>query len=235
MEATFSSILRTAVSFILLLVISYFFGRQINAHRNHFNMAMAITIGSLVANMGFNINLKFWPMVWSFVTTVLIYYAAANVSFRARILEKWLSGTPSILIENGQINSRNLAAAKYTEESLLQQLREKDIFSIKDVQTAILEPSGVLSVQKKEPPKEGNFVTQIPLSYLKGLIGPSELIIDGNIVTAETAPELYSWLDGYLYGLGYTKEDVAYAVLSSQGTLLGTVKKSISPSSAQGQ
>ncbi|OCA90777.1 hypothetical protein A8F94_02565 [Bacillus sp. FJAT-27225] len=234
MEASFSSISRTALSFILLLIISYFFGRQINSHRNHFNMAMAITIGSLVANMGFNINLKFVPMIWSFITMVFIYYVAANMSFRVRILEKWLSGSPTVLIKNGHIQSDNLVSAKYTKSTLEQQLREKDIFSITDVKLALLEPSGKLSVQKKDPQKGGDFYVQLPTDYLNGLMVPAEIIIDGQ-TTFTARPELYSWLEGYLYSLGHNIDNVAYAVVSSQGFVLGVTEKTTKSASASSQ
>ncbi|WP_053366794.1 DUF421 domain-containing protein [Bacillus sp. FJAT-27245] len=219
MEEIASSILRTAVSFLLLLFILALFGRQINAHKNHFNMAMAITAGSLVSNMGFNVNLKFLPMACSFATLVFLYYLAAIGTYRSPFFYKILSGPSSILIADGKINEKNLRSVKLTKEGLYQHLRESGIFKVSEVEKAILEPNGILSIKKKAPLDKGSFACPIPEFLLKDVQLPAELIRDGACLYRTYPVPFISWLEGYLYGKSVNAESVRYAVISTDRLL----------------
>ncbi|MBN8191249.1 hypothetical protein JI667_03725 [Bacillus sp. NTK074B] len=53
------SVIRTLVSFILLVLLALGIGKHINAHKNHFSFALSITIGSQIEKMGFNTHLRF--------------------------------------------------------------------------------------------------------------------------------------------------------------------------------
>ena len=65
------------------------------------------------------------------------------------IARRWFDGTPSILIQNGKIVEKNLKKVKFNVNDLLEELRVKDVFNIMDVEFAILETNGKLSVLKK--------------------------------------------------------------------------------------
>ena len=73
MEDILLSLLRTFVSFIILSITTFLIGKQINTHNNHFTFAMSIIIGSFIANMGFDLKLKFLPMFASFAFLVAIH------------------------------------------------------------------------------------------------------------------------------------------------------------------
>ena len=63
LEDLFNPIFRTCISFIILLIVTFWLGKQVKSGNNQFNFALYITIGSFVANMGFDTNLKFFPML----------------------------------------------------------------------------------------------------------------------------------------------------------------------------
>ncbi len=133
MEDIIHTIIRTAISFILLMLLTFFVGKQINSHRNYFNFALSITLGSFVANMAFDINIKFLPMLFSFFTLVVIYYLLTITSFKSRLLRKWISGEPIVMIEKGKILESNMRKIKYSLDDLNRQLRELEIFDIRRV------------------------------------------------------------------------------------------------------
>ena len=81
MEEVLQTIVRTTISYILLLVITYLFGKRMITHLNHHSFAVSITIGSVIANIGFDTNLKFLPMLASFLTLALIFYITSQISF----------------------------------------------------------------------------------------------------------------------------------------------------------
>ncbi|MBO0576555.1 DUF421 domain-containing protein [Clostridium botulinum] len=103
------------------------------------------------------------------------YISLKNLSFR-----KIVDSEPLIIIQNGTINDKNMAKSRYHIGSLLMQLRQKDVFDITEVEFAILEPNGDLSVLKK--PQYNTVTTKdlnIPTNY-KGLM--TEIIINGEIM-----------------------------------------------------
>ena len=68
------SILRTGISFFILMVIALWIGKQVNSKNNYYNFALSMTIGSFIANMGFDINLPFAPMLSALFSLVCIYF-----------------------------------------------------------------------------------------------------------------------------------------------------------------
>lgn len=74
--------------------------------------------------------------------------AVRNPRFR-----KWIAGEPATLIQNGQILEESMERMRYSLDSLKQALRGKDIFNIEEVECAILEINGSLSVLKKHNTK----------------------------------------------------------------------------------
>src|SRR5690554_6208083 len=82
------------------------------------------------------------------VTRILGKQTILHVALKSRKLRKWISGAPTVLIEAGKVLEENMKKNKYTLDSLNEMLREKDIFDIEEVDYALLESNGKLSVMK---------------------------------------------------------------------------------------
>lgn len=143
------TILRTIAIFILLMVITNLQGKQLSAHTLYYNLALWITLGSIAGNAAFNTNLAFFPMVISVMTICLLAYVFSFVSLKNRRLRKWISGYPTMIIEKGLLLDENMKKMKYSLDDLNEGLRQKDIFNIEEVEYALLESNGALSVLKK--------------------------------------------------------------------------------------
>lgn len=70
MEEILIPVLRTVGSFMILILVTLAIGKHINSHKNHYGFALSVTIGSYIANMGFDTNLKFKEMFISFLVLV---------------------------------------------------------------------------------------------------------------------------------------------------------------------
>lgn len=105
----------------------------------------------------------------------LIQRFTAQISMKSKLFRGWFEGRPSIIISNGYINEQEMRKNRYNFDDLTQQLRENGIDAINQVQFAILEPSGKLSVIEKEEESTSN------TNYF-GLLYP--LILDGKIQTS---------------------------------------------------
>jgi len=99
---------------------------------------------------------------------LVIQVGMAYLSLKSRRLRHIVDGKASIIIHNGQINEKEMKKHRYNFDDLLTQLRQKDVHNIADVEFAVLETSGELSVFKKHQKQQNGSLT-IPL------------IIDGKI------------------------------------------------------
>lgn len=102
------------------------------------------------------------------------------ITLRWRYAAKYLEGEPTIVIMDGKIMEETLKKMRYTVADLLEQVRGKGIFDLSEVEYAILESDGELSVLKKP---EHEPLTAKDLNIYKSKTGISrELIYDGEIV-----------------------------------------------------
>jgi uncharacterized membrane protein YcaP (DUF421 family) len=214
------SIVRTLVSYIILMVATYWLGKHVNAHKNYYNFALSISIGSFIANMAFDVDLKFFPMLSAFLTLMVIYFIMAIVSAKSRHFRKWLSGHPIVIIENGMLLDVNMKKVKYSIDYLNQQLREQGIFDIFEVEYALLEASGNISVLRKTQyqhvnKKDLNLGDPEQKNDL-----PVELIMDGTIIE-KNFNGYYSkqWLDKELKIKNLQINEIQYAVIGTNGSL----------------
>jgi uncharacterized membrane protein YcaP (DUF421 family) len=98
------------------------------------------------------------------VLLMLIQIVLAIFSLKSKRFRDLVDGQPTIIINRGKIDEDAMRKQRYNFDDLLTQLREKDIRSIADVEFAILESSGSLSVIEKDksnPNKDGDIT--IPL------------------------------------------------------------------------
>ncbi|WP_223587689.1 DUF421 domain-containing protein [Neobacillus bataviensis] len=220
MHVVFDAIIRTCIAYIVLMVVSLWIGKQVNSHTNYYNFALSITIGSFVANMGFDTNLHFGPMIASFLALILIYFFLSLISANSRPFRRWLSGQPTVIIDNGKILDAQMKKIRYTLDDLNQQLREQGIFDIFEVEYALLEVSGKLSVLKKTQFQNVSKKDFNPANSSENVILPKELIMDGKVIEKNFNQNFSKqWLDQELKSRSLQIKAVQYAVISSNGSL----------------
>jgi uncharacterized membrane protein YcaP (DUF421 family) len=214
------SVFRTGVSFFILMVVSIWVGKQVNSTTNYYNFALSITIGSFIANMGFDIKLNFIPMLSAFLTLIFIYFFFSRISINSRHFRMLISGQPTVIIENGKILDENMKKIRYTLDDLNQQLREGGIFDVFEVEYALLEVSGKLSVLKKTKYQHVTKNDFNPTNHNQALNPPIELIMD-RVAVEKNFNSKYSrqWLDHELKVRSLQMDEIQYAVISSNGSL----------------
>ena len=99
------------------------------------------------------------PMI--VLTTAQI--AFAYFSLKSEMFRRLVDGSPTVIINNGKIDEKAMRKQRYNFDDLLIQLREKNIKNVADVEFAILEPSGKLSVFEKERGKKETPSLALPL------------------------------------------------------------------------
>lgn len=181
LQESLTAILRTAGAFFMLLLVTRIIGRKIIAQMTFFDFCIAITLGSIGADMGLGLSGD------DYLTSVVVLFTFAVLgllsevfNLKSFLFRKIVDSEPLILVQNGEINKSNMKKAKISLMELNALLREKDAFNILDVNFAILENDGKFSVLKKADKQN---LTPYDMQQKPSETGLSrELIIDGNIM-----------------------------------------------------
>ena len=146
-----------------------------------FNYVTGITIGSIGANI---VNESNKPLIDGLIELICwcaLTELAALIGLKSGALRRIIDGQPTIVIKKGKIIKHSLKSMRFNMDDLSMLLRKNNIFSIAEVEYAILEPDGNLSVMKKEPQQQ---VTKkdmkIPTATVKHI--PLEIIVDGKVI-----------------------------------------------------
>ncbi|MBH0168030.1 MAG: DUF421 domain-containing protein [Bacillota bacterium] len=212
-------IIRSIIAFFSIFFAARILGKQTVSRMTIFDFIAVVTLGSVTANLAFALEVKARYIFLVFFIFVLLIYLSAFLSLKSKRARKYVAGDPTVVIENGKILEHNMRKMRYTLDYLNQQLRQKDIFSIEDVDYALVENNGLLSVKKKEAHLA---VTRKDLQIYKEEVRlPTELMMDGEILLNNLKENNISkeWLLSELKKRNLTIESVVYALLTSNNKL----------------
>ncbi|MDM5224088.1 DUF421 domain-containing protein [Peribacillus sp. NJ11] len=219
MSESVEIIFRTFTAFILLWAFVQLLGQQTIAQRTYHLYIASITMGTIAGNLAFNIKIKFLYFIIAIIIMGTVVFMLNLLAVRNPRFGKWIAGEPATLIQKGQILEESMERMGYSLDSLKQALRGKDIFNIEEVECAILEINGSLSVLKK---KQYQNTTKQDLSLLASAGSvPIELVHDGKILYENLSKHNYDdeWLMAELKKRNLSVFDISYAVVGTKGNL----------------
>jgi uncharacterized membrane protein YcaP (DUF421 family) len=178
--------LRSLVLYIVVIIAMRIMGKRQIGQLQPFELAVAIMISELASvpmqNTGIPLINGIIPIMTMLAAQILISFISLK-SVKARTV---ICGKASLLISAGKINEEVFRNELYTLNDLLEQLRSKDIYNIADVEYAILETNGQLSVIPKASKKK---VTPEDLNITGKYEAPTiDLIIDGRLLEKNLKP-----------------------------------------------
>ncbi|WP_085994100.1 DUF421 domain-containing protein [Oceanobacillus senegalensis] len=214
------TLIRSMISFLILLALTRIMGKKQLSQMTFFDYVVGITIGSIAAAMAVDQNIKISNgimglLVWGIFPLLLGIWGIKSMKFR-----HFTDGTPSIVISNGNVQERELKRNHLTVDELMLMLREKSVFKISDVEMAVFETNGQLSVMKKVD-QQPLTPSQMGLSVEKEH-SPTIVIADGQLLKKGLLKRGYSdkWLLGEIMKQGATHfEDVFLAQIDSKGNV----------------
>ena len=185
-----------------------------------YEFVIAVMIAELAVLPMENIDAPITHSLYPIAILVGLEIIISLISLKYEKFRTLISGRPTIVIEHGHIKENTLRKLRYNLDELMGQLRNAGFHNINDVEFAVLETSGQLSVFPRSQvrpatPQDLN----IPTPY-EGLTIP--LVLDGQIKfeNLELCGLNYSWLAESIKKEGLTDiNDVFYAGLSTQGVL----------------
>ncbi|MGI6142908.1 MAG: YetF domain-containing protein [bacterium] len=211
---------RALIFFALSLVAIRIMGKRTIAQLSPFDLITLIIIGAAVAIPMEDEKIPFIHGFIPLASITIINYLLHLLILKNRKIENFLQGTPSVLVENGEVIVKNLRKERVTLADLAVLLREKNVRNINQVQEAILEPNGRLSVVLKEVEEP---VTRKDLGLTpSGGLFPVLVIENGEVVYDNLAKSRISvaQLVTEIQKRGVERlQDVARATLDETGNL----------------
>lgn len=224
---TLEVILQTFLAFVAILIYTRILGKQQVGQLTFFEYINGITFGSIAAVLATDVDPnRTWNHFLGLTLFATLTWLGGYVALISRPARKLISGEPTVVIHNGKILEQNMRKMRYNVDELSMQLREKNVFDIADVEYAILEPDGNLSVllkSQKRPLTPADL--HVPTEY-EGV--PTEIIVDGEILFQNLKQNNLDekWLKQQLEAQGIQDvTQVDYAVLRSNGSLYVNLKK----------
>lgn len=142
-------VINSFISFIYLFFISKILGKKQIAQLEFIDYVVGISLGSIAAELSTETEQPFYHNLIAMSIFFVLAYLVAIIGRKNTFLKKLLKGKPTVLIYEGQIDYKALCNCKIDVNDLLSMLREKNFFNVNDVEFAIFEPSGKLSVLPK--------------------------------------------------------------------------------------
>src|SRR3954447_9326803 len=143
-------VLRATIIFLLIFVLTRVVGRRELNSLEPFDLIMLVVIGDLVQQ---SVTQSDYSVTGAFIVIGVIALMTVLMSlldFKFPRLRPFLGGEPLILVEDGEIISRNLRRQRITEEELAAQARLQQIAHLSEVKFAVLETSGEISFIEKQ-------------------------------------------------------------------------------------
>lgn len=177
----FDLFLRIILSFSILWLGLRLLGKKQFGELTITNIATAFAIGEMASDLATHINEKPMPFVLAMIGYFLLALGIGYVSLKSRTLRGVFEGHPTLLIAHGKILEGNLKRMKMSVDILIQKLREKDAFRVQEVEYAILEANGKLTVMFMPPYETLTPDTLKIQSKYKGLL--VDVIADGKVIS----------------------------------------------------
>ncbi len=214
----FNASLVTFGVYLATLLLSRLLGRKLVSQMTYFDYIVGIMIGSAAVNA---VTFEENPPLYAFVMLVVICLLTYLVDFfhmKSIRFQKLVDSEPVIVIEKGKIADQNMKKIRLSVIELNMMLRECGYFNIADIESAVLEANGQLSVQAKAEKQ--------PLTPSDIFLNPDykgmtrDIIIDGNVMenNLKYINKDEHWLKKQLTGYGVHEfRDVFYAGMDSSG------------------
>ena len=214
-----NTFIRVSMIYILVLIVMRLMGKREIGQMQPFELVIAIMIADLASVPMSDTGIPIFNGIIPILALLLFQLIISIINLKSINLRKIICGKPKILIYRGKIDEKALKKEKITINELQERLREKGIFTIGDVEYAILETSGEISViQKPEKrnaiPEDFNIIPEY-----EGI--PYDLIIDGKIMhkNLKQIGKNEKWLEKEVQKFKIKPENALIVTLDGKGQM----------------
>lgn len=205
-------VLYRSVFFYFIVTILYrIMGKREIGELSIMDFIVSLFIAELVAISIENYNTSIFMSLIPVLSLSLVQIGLSYLSIKSKKIRDIIDGNPSVIIENGKVNFKEMKRQRYNIEDLLMQLRDNSIKSISEIDYAVLETNGKLSIFQKDNSHD----YPLPL-ILNG-------IVDMNTLKKINKNEI--WLDKELEKLNLERENIFYCFYENNNLYVIETKK----------
>lgn len=202
----------TIIGFLCLFALTKVLGKSQITQITAFDFIAALVLGELVGNALYDPDVGIWQVLFAVFVWGSLIYITEWFTQKFKGTRALLEGRPAIIIYEGKLQYDKLKKGKLDINQLQHLLRSKEVFSIQDVQYAVLETDGTVSVLKKSlqqtPSRKDINAPAEPVVLPRTIISDGEVVWD-NMKEANLDE---SWLHQQLKSQNFSSvKDVLYA------------------------
>lgn len=203
----------------VLFLMTRLLGKKQLSQLNFFHYIVGITIGEVAGFISLEVESHFMLGVAAILVWTLIPLGLEWLSMKSKHVRHWFDGEGTVLIKDGKVLEDNMKKVMFTSDELLEELRKKNAFRVADVEFAVLETDGnvsVLMTKENQPLTAKNLGVRVANEQ-----EPQTVVMDGEIMDEPLATAGFSrgWLSGELEKLGVALENVFLAQVDGYGQL----------------
>ncbi|MFC7394101.1 DUF421 domain-containing protein [Scopulibacillus cellulosilyticus] len=168
------------VGFMGLLILTRLMGRASMAEATPFDFVAVVVLGDFVGGAIYDPKAKLPMIVFAIIIWGILIFIVEFITLKFNVSRGIIESKPALVVGNGVINRKEMKKNKLDFNRLQMMLREKNVFSFREVEYAILEPNGKVSVIKK--PMYDNVKRKDLDMPVKSATLPSVVISDGVVI-----------------------------------------------------
>lgn len=176
----FEVVIRCIIAMTTLFFMTKLLGKKQVSELSLFDYVVGISIGNFASEMAINLEAEFFNAMLAIVVFGVLAYIISILTLKSLKLRKFFIGSPTILLEHGNLIYKNMKKSMIDVNDILSQAREMGYFDISEVEFAILEANGKISFLPKGEYKNINIKDMNLKIEKQGLC--ANVIIDGNIM-----------------------------------------------------
>lgn len=199
----FHIVIELVIGFISLFIITKIIGKRQISQITPFDFISAIVLGELLGNAIYDENIGLIHILSALLLWGILMITVEMITQKSLKSRGLLEGNPSIVIRKGMIDREELRKNRIDINELQNLLRQKDVFSVREVEYGILEADGKITVLKKP---EYNYPTLSDLGLNpKPVYLPVTLISDGEVLLDNLKDSGFNetWLEKQLHMQGF--------------------------------
>lgn len=222
----FIVLIRAIILYFMVVFIMRIMGKRQIGQLQPFELVIALMVSELAAMPMQNTGIPLAHGIIPIITLLVLQVLISTLQLKSEAARIVFCGKPSILIEKGKININELKNNRINLNDLLEELRLKEYFNLGDIEYAILETGGQISIIPKSDiqPATRKDLKILPTQDML----PVTLILDGKINNKNLGAinKDMSWLNKQLKKNNIVSADEVFlALLDSQGKLAYQLKK----------
>ena len=204
---------------MIVLIVMRFMGKREIGQLQPFELAISIMIADLATIPMSEIGIPIFNGIVPILGLLVMHLVISVINIKSISLRKFICGKPSILIYRGKIDEQVLKKERFTINELQERLRRNNIVNLGDVEYAILETSGEVTVIQK-PEKRGTIPEDFNIvPEYEGI--PYDLVIDGKVIN-ENLKKLgknYTWLEKQLIPFKMKPEEALVVTIDGKNQI----------------